>query len=115
MAIGQYIEHRTSREADIERAVRAAPAAGVLVDELVRRLYRDKPIMSAELFAAGSDTVHCHLVRLAASGRAGKNERARDGACRRYYGTFCFLTLWARLTMALFHPDVGVFDAEVHV
>ena len=64
----EYVRHRTSRETQIENAVRCASTAGVRVDELVRHLYSDKAL-SPELFAAASETVHCHLVRLAAHGR----------------------------------------------
>eukprot|EP00966_Prymnesium_polylepis_P089468 2071415-Prymnesium_polylepis.1 len=76
----EYIRHRSAREAAIETAVRAAPPPGVRVDELVRALYRDKPLLSPELFAAASETVHCHLVRLAAHGRV-----RSDGARNRWF------------------------------
>ena len=68
--IEEYIHHRTSREAAIAAAVRAA--AGMRVDELVAQLYRDKG-MAPELRAAAAETVHCHLVRLAAAGSVRKN------------------------------------------
>ena len=73
----EYIRHRSAREAAIEAAVRVAPAPGVRVDDLVRALYRDKPLLSPELFAAASETVHCHLVRLAAHGRV-RSDLARS-------------------------------------
>jgi glyoxylase-like metal-dependent hydrolase (beta-lactamase superfamily II) len=62
--LAAYLSHRLEREAEILAALQSGP---VSVDELVARIYVDT---DAALLPAAAQTVHAHLLKLAAEGRA---------------------------------------------
>jgi glyoxylase-like metal-dependent hydrolase (beta-lactamase superfamily II) len=59
-----YLSHRLAREADV---VAALEAGAVTVDQVVERVYVD---LASALRPAAAQTVHAHLLKLAAEGRA---------------------------------------------
>ena len=59
-----YVSHRLSREADV---LAALEAGAVTVDQVVERIYLD---LAPALRPAAAQTVHAHLLKLAAEGRA---------------------------------------------
>jgi glyoxylase-like metal-dependent hydrolase (beta-lactamase superfamily II) len=59
-----YIAHRIQREADIVAALEAGAAT---LDQLVEAVYVD---LHPSLHDAAAQTVHAHLLKLAAEGRA---------------------------------------------
>jgi glyoxylase-like metal-dependent hydrolase (beta-lactamase superfamily II) len=64
-AIDAYVRHRLAREEAIATALAAAGTA--TVDELVAKVYVDVPV---ELHPVARHSVHAHLLKLAAEGRA---------------------------------------------
>lgn len=68
-AIDAYLAHRRAREAAIAAAL--AEAGTATVDELVSRVYVD---VDAELHPIARHSVHAHLLKLAAEGRAKGSE-----------------------------------------
>ena len=61
--IAGYLSHRLNREADV---VAGLEAGAVTVDQLVERIYVG---LDPALLPAAAQTVHAHLVKLAAEGR----------------------------------------------
>jgi len=64
-AIDGYLAHRRNREAKVATAL--AEAGSATVDQLVPTVYADGP---AELYPVARYSLHAHLIKLAADGRA---------------------------------------------
>ncbi|MDQ6724590.1 MAG: MBL fold metallo-hydrolase [Actinomycetota bacterium] len=71
--LAAYLSHRLDREAEI---LAALEGGAVSVDQLVARIYVDT---DAALLPAAAQTVHAHLLKLAAEGRATGDDGAWHG------------------------------------